>query len=66
MRSAEPPEPGEAGGGSSGTTFIGGSSADNVDKSSESDAWRFEGYSGNDQFIKGGSGNDVFWGATWW
>ena len=51
-----------SGGGSSGTTFIGSSNVDNVDKSAESSAWRFEGYSGADIF-KGGSGNDVFWGA---
>ena len=48
--------------GSSGTTFIGSNNVDNVDKSAESSAWRFEGYSGADIF-KGGSGNDVFWGA---
>ena len=35
---------------------------DNVDKSSESVAWRFEGFSGADIF-KGGSGDDIFWGA---
>ena len=51
-----------SGGGSSGTTFIGSSNVDNVDKSAEATAWRFEGYSGADIF-KGGSGNDVFWGA---
>ena len=57
------PESGSSGGsGSSGTTFVGSSSADSEDKSSESTAWRFEGYSGADNFI-GGSGNDVFWGA---
>ena len=51
-----------SGGGSSATTFIGSNNVDNVDKSAESSAWRFEGYSGADIF-KGGSGNDVFWGA---
>ena len=35
---------------------------DNLDKSSESVAWRFEGFSGADIF-KGGSGDDIFWGA---
>ena len=58
-------ESGESGGtGSSGssTTFVGTSSDDSEDKSAESDAWQFEGYSGADTFI-GGSGNDVFWGA---
>ena len=48
-----------SGGGSSATTFIGSNNVDNVDKSAESSAWRFEGYSGADVF-KGGSGNDVF------
>ena len=48
--------------GSSTTTYTGSSSADSEDKSAETDAWTFEGYSGDDTF-SGGSGNDVFWGA---
>ena len=39
--------------------------ADNVDtedKSTSSDAWTFNGFSGNDNF-KGGSGNDIFFGG---
>jgi len=41
---------------------VGTNVVDNVDKSAETDAWRFEGMSGNDIF-KGGSGNDTFWGG---
>ena len=59
---AEFEEEGGGGNSGSGTTFIGDNTADNVDKSSETVAWRFEGYSGADNFI-GGSAADVFWGA---
>ena len=53
-----------SGSGSSGTSnnFNGTSSADSEDKSSETDSWQFNGYSGDDTFI-GGSGDDTFWGA---
>ena len=47
----------------SGTTYDGTNAADTMDKSSETAAWNFNGFSGNDTFI-GGSGNDVFWGAV--
>ena len=57
----EDPE-GGGGTGSSGTTYVGSGAVDNVDKSSEAVAWRFEGFSGADIF-KGGSGDDIFWGA---
>ena len=58
----------ELGGGSgsgsgSGTTYDGSNNADTMDKSTETAAWTFNGFSGNDTFI-GGSGNDVFWGAV--
>ena len=45
----------ESGGGSgSGNTITGTNNADTADKSTSSDAWRFDGFSGNDIF-KGGS-----------
>ncbi len=50
------------GGGSASTTFSGTNAADNVDKSSETVAWRLEGFSGSD-VLKGGSAGDTFWGA---
>ena len=55
---------GGGGGGSSSTTFVGSGNTitDTSNKSSETAAWRFEGFSGADTFT-GGSGNDVFWGA---
>ena len=56
-------EGGESGGGSgSGNTITGTNNADTADKSTSSDAWRFDGFSGNDNF-KGGSGNDTFFGG---
>ena len=53
----------ESGSGSgSGNTITGTNAADTEDKSTSSDAWKFNGFSGNDVF-KGGSGNDIFFGG---
>ena len=54
---------GESGGSSgSGNTITGTNNADSEDKSTSTDAWKFNGFSGNDNF-KGGSGNDIFFGG---
>ncbi|MAI59459.1 MAG: hypothetical protein CMM92_00380 [Rickettsiales bacterium] len=59
----EEEENGGGGSGSgSGNTITGTNNDDSEDKSTSSDAWRFDGFSGNDSF-KGGSGNDTFFGG---
>ena len=43
--------------------LTGTNNADTEDRSTSSDAWNFNGFSGNDNF-KGGSGNDTFFGGA--
>ena len=49
-------------GSGSGNTITGTNNDDSEDKSTSTDAWTFNGFSGNDNF-KGGSGNDIFFGG---